>query len=142
MRAELEELREVSATFAKELGPETLHGDQGRVLIEMFNGLAYRMLKQELEKRRDPLADPGESGLGFQDLMYYSRALKDAGAALRYNQDFETKLRASIAKQAAAAVDEVAKDLATKGKDKGLSAETVAMIKERVLGVRAARPEQ
>ncbi len=79
----------------------------------------------------------GESGEGVEfdpeQAMFLARALKDLSAAQKTQAEFVLKIRREVASQvkteAASAVDS-----AVKGQ--GLSAETVAAIKSKILGVK------
>ena len=128
MREKLQRCREITEAFAKELGPDAVEGDQGRVLIQLFNAITFRVVEAELEGD-DPAFDT-------KDLMMLGRAIKDTAQAGRFHQDFEDKLRARIAEEERRkAADSGAKALSLKG----LSKKEIEFWRRDFLGV--ARPE-
>lgn len=122
--ARLRESRAMAETIVKEIGPGAVDGKQGRLLVEMFRVLVNDHLMKKLQG--------DETGLEPQELMFLAKSLKDAAGAARLDQDFEAKVNEAAAKMAAAAVDEEAKV------NKGLDAATVAKLKARFLGMKAA----
>lgn len=124
VREELKKSREVTEAFARELGPEAVEGQQGRLLVEMFQTLVFRLISGELSPK-DAL-DAESEGFNSKDFMQLGRAIKDVAQANRFHQDFETKLREQIRAQerekaAAEAAEVVDKALAD---EKGVTQET------------------
>lgn len=136
VRMQLRQSREIAEGFARELGPDAVTGKQGALLIEMVHSLLFKFIQGEMSED-----DEDGAGLTSKNFMELCRAIKDVAGANRLNQDFETKLREQVQREerdkAAAAVDAVASDLG----EKGMSADTVAQIKARILGIKPPEKE-
>ncbi|WP_316978038.1 DUF3486 family protein [Shumkonia mesophila] len=119
----LRESREITTALTKELGDAAAQGKQGRLLVEMARTLVFDMMM----KMQDVKA-----GLSAMDVAFLGKGLAELGRALRFDQDFETKVREQVAKEerqkAAETVDKVAKS-------QGLTAEQAAFIRGSILGV-------
>jgi hypothetical protein len=121
----LEETREIAAIIAPKLDEA---GDNSLTLMvaETIKTLISEMLGNAGE-----LAADGDTA---EMLMMTSRALKHAEEAKRISADGRRKIEAELNSKAAKAVESVAKA-------KGLSAETVSAIKDRILGIeRTSQP--
>lgn len=114
---EMRLVREMSAALGKEL-EDVADGDGTRLLVESLQAL---ILRSRMELAKGDKLDP-------EAVSYLSRSLKDLGSAMKSSVDVEMKIRDRVAKEAA----KVASATAT---EKGLSAETVNLIKERILGI-------
>lgn len=114
--------QEVAKVWVDKLETEPA-GDVARLLPEMLRAVAFQTLTNMGE---------ADEAVGTQDLMFLAKALKDVSSASRINVDTELLLRKvrDQAKAAAAEVDKVVKKA-------GLSDETVAQIKARILGIGA-----
>ena len=109
--------REMAVAIGREL--ETMpDGDSGRLAIESLQALLLRARMQ--------VADNDE--LNVKEIAELSRAAKDLSTALKSNVDVELKIRTRAAKEAAEVAEEV-------GRDEGLSADTVDLIKAKILGL-------
>jgi len=109
--------REMARAVGREL-KDDVEGNATQMLVESMHAL--------LLKARMQLSDSGDIDAGsVSDL---AKAVKDLQVASKSSVEMRLKLRAEFAREAAAAVDEVA----TK---QGLSADTVQSIKERILGI-------
>lgn len=129
----LKESRLITEALAAELGDAAVQGKQGRLLVDMARTATMDLLIK--------IQDEGEDGgIDAKEAMMVGKALAELGKALRYDQDFELKITEKAEKaaraKAAAAVDAVARDV-----DLGLSMDTVAAIKEKILGVRSETGE-
>jgi hypothetical protein len=124
----LRHTREISNAFIEKLGaaPE---GKQGRLLVEMTQSVIFDLLLAAGDG--DPSEGGGEArGLTLDPMavMLVAKSLKDLSSAQKSDADLVLRIRQEAAKEASAAVDRVAKS-------RGLSAETVADLKEQFLGI-------
>jgi hypothetical protein len=127
--------------LAENLGDAAVQGKQGRMLVEMARTLAFDLMVKidQMQERADRDAYEDGSGIATplidsKDVQQLGKGLAELGRALRYDQDFETKLRDTIREEerekAAAEVEAVAK----KG---GISDKALAQIRE-TLGIEPA----
>lgn len=100
------------------------NGDVGRLLPEMLRAVAYQTL-----------ATMGESDepVDAKDVMLLSKALKDIAGATKTGLDTERQLRAMRADVKAAAAD-----VEGQARAAGVSEDTIAQIRQRILGVGGA----
>lgn len=110
--------REMAQAIGRELA-DVPDGDNGRLVIESMQALLLRARMQI----------SSESELNVKEVAAIAAAVRDLQSALRLNVETEMKIRDRVAKEAARA----AADVAT---ERGVSAETVTAIKERILGIR------
>lgn len=108
--------REMATAIGREL--EDVSGDAGRLVIESMQAL---LLRARMEMAEGDEIDP-------KSLGELTRSAKDLQHALKLNVETEVKIRERVLAQAAGAVEEVAKS-------EGFSAETVDMIKRKILGL-------
>lgn len=121
----LRQSREITDAVTRELGEAAVQGKQGRLLVEMTRAIVFDLLT-----RLQDAAEAGENVvLAPKDVHHLGKGLAELGRALRFDQDFERKVREEVAKEAADTVE-------TAAKEAGLSAATVAAIKEKILGVK------
>lgn len=115
----LEETREIANVLAPRLDQA---GDNSLTLLvaETIKTLALEMLSNAGELSAD--GDTAEM------LAFTARALASAEQAKRISSDTRKKIEAELHDKAAKAVDQVAKQ-------SGLSADTVAQIKSKILGI-------
>ena len=87
----LRESREMASAIAQELGPESVEGEQGRLLIEMLRTFLFRFIR---ERRKDPTAafEPGE-------FAKMARALRDMSQAMQMEQDFAKRIKDDARKE-------------------------------------------
>jgi len=125
--ARYREAQEVAGAWVSKLG-ENPASDVGRLLQEMLKTIAFQTMAQLGDE--DSLTE----GVGPRELMFLAKALKDLSGAQKTSIDVEAKLRAeydaTLAKRAAQAA-EVA---TTEAKKRGLSPETVATMRQILLG--------
>lgn len=119
--AEMRQAREAATAIAEQLGPGATEGKLGAVLIEMVQGIAFKIAK-------DRARDPDGPGLTMEDLNDLASSVQKLTSAQKTDTDRALKIRQEFAKLAVKEVEKV-------GKAKGLSAETVHDIAHAVLGV-------
>ena len=138
LREEMRKSREVTEAFARELGPEAVEGKQGRLLVEMFNTLIFRILSEQMTGPKDTLGaeEAEEKGFDTKDFMQLGRALKDVMQANRLSQDFDVKLREQIRQEEREkARSEAAEAASEKLEEAGMTADQVRFWREEFLGV-------
>ena len=123
--AALRESREIATAIMQELGPQIAEGEQGRALVQMMRTLIFRFLK--------PQIDNPEAQIDPKEVVNLTRALKDLSQAMRFEQDFEQRVRDEAIK---AAREEAAVTVGKTGHEKGLSREMIATLQEQILGVK------
>lgn len=126
--ARLRESREVTDAVVAELGDAATQGKQGRLLVEMTRSLVFDLLVK-LQPGED---DDGRPDLDAKDVAMLGKGLAELGRALRFDQDFEEKIRSRAEAEARASAAEVAAGAAKEG---GLSDDTVQLIRSRILGL-------
>jgi len=135
--ARLRQSREMTDALVAEIGDSANQGKHGRLLVEMTRSLVFDLLMKIQGADDDPASPAG--GLDTKDVMQLGKGLAELGRALRLDQDFETKIRdqleKEITKKAVEAVDAVAQD-----NERGLSKDTVAEIKAKILGISKGKP--
>lgn len=77
--------REMARTLAQDLGPESVEGEQGRVLVEILRGLVFDVL---MELRGDP-----DKRVDVEKLQRLSRTLKEMSHSMHLEQDFAKRIR-------------------------------------------------
>ncbi|MEQ8585144.1 MAG: DUF3486 family protein [Thalassobaculaceae bacterium] len=132
----LRQSREMANALAENLGDAAVQGKQGRMLVEMARTLTFDLMVKidQMQDRADRQADEEDAGVGTplidtKDVQQLGKGLAELARALRYDQDFETKLRDTIReeeRQKAAA--EVA-GVARKG---GISDAALAEIRQKL----------
>lgn len=126
--ARLRQSREMTEALGRELGDAALQGKQGRLLVEMSRNLVHDFL--------DRAAD-NPDGLDAKDIAALGKGLAELGRALRFDQDFETRLRDQIAAEEQAKARKAAADTAGEAlAHAGLTAGQVKFWREDFLGVR------
>ncbi|TAN12948.1 MAG: DUF3486 family protein [Burkholderiaceae bacterium] len=118
--------QEVAKVWVDKLEAEPA-GDVGRLLPEMLRTVAFQTLTSMGE---------GEADAKPADIMLLARAIKDVAGATKTNIDVELQLR-RVREQIAARADAAAKAAAKEMKQAGVSADTIAAIRQRILGVAA-----
>ncbi len=109
----LRESRQVTEALVQKLGDAATQGEQGRLLVEMTRGLVFDLLAKV--QAEDAVLDP-------QSIMQLGKGLAELGKALRYDQDYEVKIRQQVIEDVvkaaiAAAQKGAAKAGVTLGKD-------------------------
>lgn len=118
----LRESREAARALAQELGPESVEGEQGRLLVEMLRGLTFDLL---YELQSNP-----EAKIEVEKLQRLGRTLKEMSHAMHLEQDFARRIREEARKDAET---EMRKKLETAAKNGSLDKET-AQEARRILG--------
>lgn len=81
----MRENREMAMALAQELGPESLEGEQGRLLVEILRGLVFQAMQQRA-------ADP-DAKFDAGEVAKIARSLKDLSHAMHLEQDFAKRIR-------------------------------------------------
>lgn len=87
----LKESREAARALAQELGPESVEGEQGRLLVEMLRGLTFDLL---YELQSNPGTRPE-----VEKLQRLSRTLREMSHAMQLEQDFAKRIREEARKE-------------------------------------------
>lgn len=124
--ARLRESRAVTDALVAELGDAAAQGKQGRLLVEMTRSIVFDLLM----KIQDATDESGAAQLDAKDVAMLGKGLAEMGRALRFDQDFETKIREQVAKEAAARTE---KALAREGVT--LDPDALRRIREEVYGI-------
>jgi hypothetical protein len=119
LAARQRDIASVAKGFAADFG----QGDdmQGRLMVQLVTSLITRVAMPAVAGEEDDLPD-------FKELHYLARAVKDAASAAKTDQEREAKVRQQERQRAA-------KDAEDAGRAAGASAETIDLIKKRILGV-------
>lgn len=117
----LRESRMIVETLGKELGESENLGEQGRLLVEMVRHLAFDMLRKVRQ-------DGGT--LSPKEIAMLGKGFAEMGRALRFDQDFETKIREQVAKQER---EKAANEVKSAGRKAGLSEEAIKEIQQRII---------
>lgn len=128
VQARLRQSREITEAVARELGDAATQGKQGRLLVEMARGIVFDLLM----KLQDTEGKDGAAALDPRDVAFLGKGLAELGRALRFDQDFEQKIRQAAAKEAAEAAADRVDDLAAK---EGISQKTRDAWRREVLGL-------
>lgn len=120
--ARLRESREITEALTKELGSAAAQGKQGRLLVEMARGVVFDLLMK--------IQDADGEGISSMDVALLGKGLAELGRALRFDQDFETKIREQVANEEREKAASTAADV---GKRLGLSQEGIEEIRNRVM---------
>ena len=124
----LQESRDITAGIVQELGVEGVESQQGRLLVEMLRDYVFR----EINRRRD-----ADEPIDMKEVSQFARALKDLSHSMRLEQDFTTKIKEEATRETKEAAVRTVQEV---GRERGLSAELVADIQEKILGVRLPGP--
>lgn len=116
----LKESREIADQLVSQVGPEVADGKGFQVLVQGFQSLAFDMLAK---LGPDDTLDP-------ESLMFFARAIGSVASAQKTDADRALKIKEQANKEAAAAVERVAKRTGS-----GLTKDTVAAIKREILGI-------
>jgi Protein of unknown function (DUF3486) len=110
--------------LASEVGPQIGDGKGVQVLVQAYTSLAYDMIgSMAAEERMDPEA-----------LLDFARSIQAAASAQKIDADRALKIEEAALKKAAARVDKVARA-------SGWSAETAALVRSQILGIKLDPPE-
>lgn len=120
LRDRMRQSREIVQALSQELGESAVQGQQGRMLVEMARTLVFDMMAKLSEAEGGAVLEP-------QDVAFLGKGLAELGKALRYDQDFETKVRAIVQKEAAEAAS-------TAVTEAGLSEEVAEAIRKKIFG--------
>lgn len=114
---QFKQARETAKVWVEKLGNEP-DGDVGRLLIEMLRVISYKTMSEMDE-------------VGPQDIMLLGKAIKDLSSADKLMVDREAAVRKLVAAQAA----KVAEAVTNTVRQAGMSAETIDMIRSKILGI-------
>jgi hypothetical protein len=129
--SEMRKAREMAGVFAQKLGPDIAEGSVGSALVEVVQSIMFKQMMPKLAASAAAGPD-GEAAAAdsAEDMMFLARAVQSLIGAQKSDTDRILKIRKETAVKAAeAAVGEA--------KSRGLSADTVAAIRAKVLGVAA-----
>jgi len=130
---EIRESRQITDALVRDLGESAVQGKQGRLLVETSRAVAFELLMKV--KKGDVAIEP-------KDLASIGKGLAEMGRALRYDQDFEEKVRAQVAREEREkAANEAADSAGAAMKEAGLSEDSVKFWREKFLGVRKPKAE-
>ncbi|MGH7027364.1 phage protein Gp27 family protein [Brevundimonas sp.] len=115
----VQQSRDVANQVIAQIGPDLTDGKGFQVLVQGFQSLAFDLMAN---------LGPGET-LDAENLMFLSRAIQAVTSARKTDADLHMRLKQEAAKEAAAAVDRVAK------REAGLTSDTVDKIKREILGI-------
>lgn len=128
----LQQSREVTQALVAELGDAAAQGQQGRLLVEMARSIVFDLLMKIQAAEGDDIP------LTPMDVAMLGKGLAELGRALRFDQDFETKVREEALKkvrtEAAGKLEAAEADAAEAG-ERGLSADRVAKLRRDILGM-------
>lgn len=123
---QLRHSREIATALVSRFGEEP-DNRVARLNIEMMHGLVLQTLTAAASRTDEE----GESvTINPEEARFLSDALRNLATAQKTDADFQIKVRAEALKSAAAAAESVMKS-------RGMSAETVDLIRSAVLGVAA-----
>ncbi|MCA1973376.1 MAG: DUF3486 family protein [Caenispirillum sp.] len=125
--AKLRQSRQVTDALVAELGDAAAQGKQGRLLVEMGRTLVFDLM-MKLHSAED-----GET-IDTKDVQQLGKGIAELAKALRYDQDFEIKVREEVRRQEQAKAAKVATGVA---KEAGLSDEMANAIARKILGAQA-----
>ena len=87
----LRESREMARAIAQELGPESVEGEQGRMLIEMLRSFFFRSVRKKVD-------DPG-AAFDAAEFAKMARSLRDMSQAMSLEQDFARRIKDETRKE-------------------------------------------
>lgn len=119
----LRESRQITEALVAELGDAAAQGKQGRLLVEMARSVVFDLLmKLQAE----------DAAVDTKDVQQLGKGLAELGKALRYDQDFELKIREAATRETKeAAADAVARV----AKSAGLTKDTLEQLRAGIFGV-------
>jgi len=132
--------REITEAITQELGESSAQGKQGRLLVEMTRNLVFDLL-MKLQMIEDTVPDPDGNPIpviGPKDVALLGKGLAELGRALRYDQDFEQKIREQVRAEEREKAAQAVEEVAVQG---GWNEEQVAFIRARILGVEVAKAD-
>ena len=92
----LRESREAAKALAQEMGPDSVEGEQGRLLVEMLRGLVFDVI---FDLKGDP-----EAKVDVEKLQRLSRTLKELSHSMHLEQDFAKRIKEETRKEVEAEV--------------------------------------
>lgn len=122
--SKLRESREITDALARELGDAATQGKQGRLLVEMARSVVFDLLIK--------LQEAENAAIDSKDVAMLGKGLAEMAKALRYDQDFETKIREQAMQEAKTQAADAAANVA---QQQGLNSDQVAFLRSRILGV-------
>lgn len=124
VQSRLRQSREITEAVTRELGDAATQGKQGRLLVEMARGVVFDLLVK--------LQETEDKTLDAKDVANLGKGLAELGRALRFDQDFESKIREAAAREATREAAEKVDGLAAK---EGISKKTRDAWRAQVLGI-------
>ncbi|MCL1939550.1 MAG: DUF3486 family protein [Desulfovibrionaceae bacterium] len=109
----MRENREYARQLAQELGPESLEGDQGRLLVEILRGLVFTAMQK---RATDP-----DATFDAAEVAKIARSLKDLSHAMHLEQDFAKRIKDETRKEVEAEMRSRVEALGGAKELKGLS---------------------
>lgn len=128
VQSRLRQSREITEAVARELGDAATQGKQGRLLVEMARGIVFDLLM----KLQDASSENGKAALDPRDVAFLGKGLAELGRALRFDQDFEQKIRDAAAREA---VEKAADSVDSLAAREGISKKTRDTWRRQVLGL-------
>lgn len=128
MESQLKKYRaaqEVAGQWVAELGAQK-DSQMGQLLAELLKTVAFQALSEVGE---------GEEGPKPMDVMLIAKALKDVAGAQKIDQEFRERLRMLWLQEHTERASVAAEEVAKVAKQKGLSDEDGARLRELVLGI-------
>lgn len=120
---EMREARQMADVWVDKLGKQP-EGKMGRLVIELLRTLAFKVTMSA--------GEVGAHGVKAKagDVFFLSKAIKELESAAKISADREMKIREAERAEAVKTVER-------EGKKAGLTDETIASIKQGILGVKA-----
>jgi len=133
--AELRQSREITEALVAELGEAATQGKQGRLLVEMVRSLVFKLL---VKLQKIEASDENVSAIDSKDVQQLGKGLAELGRALRFDQDFEEKIRKQVQEEErAAAAGRAETAIAAASVEHGfkLPPEALRTIREQIYGI-------
>lgn len=90
--ARLRESREMARALAQELGPQSVEGEQGRILIESMRTMVMDIMRIRLSS--------GDDKYDAKEIASLARSARELAQAMRMEQDFAKRIREEERKKA------------------------------------------
>lgn len=114
----MRENRDMARALAQELGPDSVEGEQGRLLVDMLRGLLFRTLQ-------DRTGSP-DAKFDAAEIDKIARSLKNLSQAMSLEADFAKRIKDEARREAQAQIRDRIKELGTAAELKNLSDEELA----------------
>lgn len=100
----MRENREMARALAQELGPESIEGEQGRLLVEILRGLVFKTLQRKAAEGESAIVD-------INEVTKIARSLKDLSHAMHLEQDFARRIKDETRKEMEVQIKERIKNM-------------------------------